>query len=544
MKSPKEKGKDEEKEPGNINGCPYSTKELINWIMKHIIVDFYYPFMIFIYFLFVASMVTTSSGAVSWQWYVLFSIIFLVFGILFIYRMIQRIIHKIENIGDLNEDGWREFEFKDPKLKSEEVKYRIGFVGDIMKMDDYDLIFEKRIKKFFSNTDFILGNLEGIILTDPNNKKKGGIAAQSHNKKILEQLKKIFNESTPNGNNQKWILCVANNHSADYGVDEYNESLRQINEDDRFIPIGDYESPNYSWTKNSDKSGINIVAGTMWSNRKTEYMITQFKKCVPNTKIPGIFNILYPHWHYENECYVRSKIQRKSINLQLLGTYKDRDWWIIVKIIEHFTPKKILKKIIPKIRIMHKIMRKIPYPKRTRSPELEKEKQKWDLIFGHHPHVPQPITVYGKGILAYSGGNFTSSKKRKKHISGMIMKCEIGQTIETGQLYLRKIEWCYTINERNKRKTRHVNSDGTKHKKKVKEVNVIIDCRRTRKNYFANRKIKASRNLIIFSVALGVWLGYFWFFFEISYIYWILYALLIVFEIVYFTIKNVKLVRR
>ncbi|MBY8991686.1 MAG: hypothetical protein KGD58_13135 [Candidatus Lokiarchaeota archaeon] len=165
MKSSKEKVEEEDKEPRNINGCPYSTKELINWIMKHIIVDFYYPFMIFIYFLFVASVVTTSRGTVSWQWYAIFSITFLVFGILFIYRMIQRIIHKIENIGDLNEDGWREFEFKDPKLKPEEVKYRIGFVGDIMKMGDYNLLFEKRIKKFFSDTDFILGNLEGIIFT-------------------------------------------------------------------------------------------------------------------------------------------------------------------------------------------------------------------------------------------------------------------------------------------------------------------------------------------------------------------------------------------
>lgn len=524
MISSEEKVQEEEKEPRNINGCPYSLKEFINWIMKHVIVDFYYPFMTFIYFLFVASVVTTTRGAVSWQWYALFSILFLVFGILFIYRMIQRIIHKIENIGEVNEDGWREFEIGKPKLKAEEVKYRIGFVGDIMKLDDYDLIFEKRIKRFFSDTDFIVGNLEGIIIKNSTNKKKGGIGAQNHNENILEQLKKIFKKP-----NQKWILCVANNHSADFGTNEFKESVKLIEEDDRFIPIGEYKKPNYSWSKNNKKDEINIVAGTMWSNRKTKYMITPFKKCVPNTKIPGIFNILYPHWHYENECYVRSKVQRKSINLQLLGTYKDRDWWIIAEIITHFTPKIILEKIIPKIRIMHNILKKIP--KRTGLPDLTEEKQKWDFIFGHHPHVPQPITAYGKGILAYSGGNFTSSKRRKKHISGIILKCEIGQENGSDQLTLGKIEWCYTINERKK-------------KKKVKEVNVIIDCERTRKNYFANRKIKFSRNLIIFSIALGVWIGYFWLFFEISWIYWVLYALLMVFEIIYFSIKNVKLVRR
>jgi hypothetical protein len=542
MNPSKIKAEYEEKEPRNINGCPYGAKEFFNWIMKHIIIDFYYPFMILIYFLFVASVVTTSRGAVSWQWYLIFSILFLAFGIMFIYRMIQRIIHKIENIGELNEDGWREFEFEYSKIKSDDVKYKIGFVGDIMKMGDYDLKFEKRIKKFFNDTEVIVGNLEGIIATDTNNRKKGGIAAQSHNANILTQLKKIFNDSDGKETNQKWILSVANNHSADYGVDSYLASLRLINNDEGFIPIGDYNTPNYSWTNNNNKNVINIVAGTMWSNRKTKYMITQFKRCKPNTESPRIFNILYPHWHYENECYVRSKVQRKSINLQLLGTYMDRDWWIIAKIIEYFTPKVILRKIIPKIRIMHKIMKKIP--KRTKSPELKEENQKWDLIFGHHPHVPQPITVYGKGILAYSGGNFTSSQKRKKHISGMIMKCEIGHTIENEHLSLRKIEWCYTINERIKKKTRYLDSDGKKHKRKLKEVNVIIDCRRTRKNYFANRKIKFSRNLVIFSVALGIWIGYFWIYFDISYVYWILYALLIIFEIVYFAIKNIKIVRR
>ena len=531
MKLPEEQEENEEKEPRNINGCPYSTKELINWIIKHIIVDFYYPFMIFIYFLFVASVVTTSRGTVSWQWYLIFSIIFLLFGILFIYRMIQRIIHKIENIGELNEDGWREFEFSEwnpnfPKLKAEEVKYRIGFVGDIMTLGNYSLKFEKRIQKFFSKTDYIIGNLEGIILTD--RKIKRSIAAQNHKNNILKHLEKIFNESNLNGNRQKWILCVANNHSADYGIDEYNKSLEFIKKAEKFIPVGDYALPSYLLAKNSNQDEINIVTGTMWSNRKNLKLVSKFNHCIRQFH-PDKFNILYPHWHYENECYVRSKVQRKSISLQLLGKYRDRKWRVIFRILEHFTPDMIMKNLIPKIPLIQRIIKHIPYLKRIKAPDIQEKKQIWDLIFGHHPHVPQPITVYGKGILAYSGGNFTSSKRRKKHISGMIMTCEIGQKDQSGPFILGKIEWCYTINER---------------KKKKKEVNVIIDCERTRKNYFANRKIKFSRNLIIFSVALGIWLGYFWVFFGISYVYWILYAILMIFEIVYFAIKNVKLVRR
>lgn len=546
MKPPEETEENEEAEPRNINGCPYNTKELINWIMKHLVVDFYYPFMIFIYFLFVASVVTISARVVSPYWYIIFSILFLVFGLLFIYRMIQRIIHKIENIGELNGDGWREFEFSEwcsdyPKLEAEDVKYRIGFVGDIMALNDYRLKFEERIKKFFGETDFIVGNLEGIILKDPT--KKGGLAAQSHNTNILTQLERIYQESTPKEKRPKWIICVANNHSADFDIEGFKESLTLIENAENFIPIGEYNSPNYSWAKNSDKNEINIVAGTMWSNRKTQNLITKFKNC-GQYHIPGIFNILYPHWHYENECYVRSKVQRKSINLQLLGSYKDRDWRVIFEILEKFTPNVILNKLLPKIPLIQRIMKHIPFVKRLKIPEIEINKQKWDFIFGHHPHVPQPITIYGEGILAYSGGNFTSSKKRKKHISGMILKCEIGQKNDSGPFLLGKIEWCYTLNERKKRKITRVESDGTKHKEKLKEVEVIIDCKRTRKNHFENRKIKFSRNVVIFSIALGVWLGYFWVYFGISFIFWILYALLMVFEIVYFMIKNVKLVRR
>lgn len=534
MKSSKEKVKDEDKEPKNINGCPYGAKEFFNWIMKHLIVDFYYPFMILIYFLFVASVVTIAIRIVPLYWYIIFSIIFFIFGLMFIYRMIQRKIHKIENVGDLNGYGWREFEFSDwssdyPKLEKGEAKYKIGFVGDIMSLGEYDLSFEERIRKFFKEVDFIVGNLEGIILIikDQDQEPKGGIVAQNHNVNILEKLGTIFDDANPKV--QKWILCVANNHSADYKSDYYYNSLDIIEKADNFIPIGDFKKPNYVWPKNNEEKEINIVAGTMWSNKKVKDLVTRVKHC-NQSHIPGIFNILYPHWHYENECYIRSKIQRQSINLQLLGSYKDKDWRVIFKIMKHFTPDVILEKILPKIPLVQRIMNHIPYIKKLKKvPKIVEKNQKWDFIFGHHPHVPQPITVYGKGVLAYSGGNFTSSKRRKKHISGMIMKCEIGQKNNTGSFLLGKIEWCYTINERNK---------------KLKEVEVIIDCERTRKNYFANRNIKFSKNVVIFSIALGVWLGYFWIFFEISYIYWILYALLITFEIIYFILKNVKLVRR
>ena len=67
---------------------------------------------------------------------------------------------------------------------------------------------------------------------------------------------------------------------------------------------------------------------------------------------PNIFNILYPHWHYEYELYPRPKMIRES-NIDIEG---------------------------------------------------------WDLIIGQHPHVVQPITQLNiegiNKIISYSLGNF------------------------------------------------------------------------------------------------------------------------------------------
>ncbi|MHA2391213.1 MAG: hypothetical protein ACXAEX_04530 [Promethearchaeota archaeon] len=514
--------KRKEKDPKNIGGIPYSFKELINWILKHAIVDFYYPFMFLIYFMFVTSVVTVFTRKVTAFWYIFFSIGFLIFAILFIQRMLQRRIHRIENIGDLNEDGWREFEFsnlslKFPQLKPENVIYRIGFVGDIMKLDEIN---------------------EG---------KRGGIAAQNHKKDILPKLKKIFKISEQFNVEPKWLLCVSNNHSADYGEDEFNKSQALIDGKDKFIAFGDVNKQSYTWGKNNEKDDINIVTGTMWSNSKINPSIARFKECNKH-QIPGKFNILYPHWHYENECYVRSKIQRKSISLKLINRYENRNWLTIYEMIKRYTPEILLEKIVKKIPLIQRIQKKLPYFRRVDVPISNKYEEKWNIIYGHHPHVPQPIINYGTGILAYSGGNFTSSKRRKKHISGLIMKCEIGQVNESAPLILGKVHWCYTINERIKRRIEeedlNVAFKEKKRNKKNKEVTVIIDCQRTRKNYFENRSMRFRMNLIIFSIALGGWLGYFWVFFSIHYIYWILYALLIVFEIIYAALKNVKFRRK
>lgn len=487
--------------------------------------DFYYPFIVVIIFLFVTPVVAALFITVSPYWFYTFLILFCFFVSLVIHQTFQIKQHKIENIGTLNENGWREFEFDNPNPKRE-VKYRIGFIGDIMKMNGYELKFEKRIQKFFGDVNLIIGNLEGIILTEKylndNNltekgiTKKGGLASQKHKEAILKQLKGMV--STNNKTETKWLLCVSNNHSADFGDEVFKSSRDHINKDNDFYAFGDLDlkHSSFPWDDSQGMKELNIVAGSMWTNKKCGNLITRFKSETTNDLYkPEKFNIYFPHWHYENESYVRSKLQRKSIYFFLKGEYKERNWNIIYNLLEIFKTK------IDR----GWFQRKMKFLYRNKPDEKQKIRQKWNLIFGQHSHVPQPIKDYGEGIICYSGGNFTSSERRKKHISGLIMKCEICKSNNPDKVELGKVHWCYTRNER---------------KKKQKEVSVVIDCLRTRKKYFERRSIKFRTSLIIFSIALGIWLGMFWELGTINPLYWLIYSILIIALIVYFGVKYSK----
>ena len=68
--------KKQPREPHNIKFLPYSLWETVKWIGKHIIMDFYYPFIVVIFFLFVTPVVTALLITVSPYWFYTFLIIF------------------------------------------------------------------------------------------------------------------------------------------------------------------------------------------------------------------------------------------------------------------------------------------------------------------------------------------------------------------------------------------------------------------------------------------------------------------------------------
>ncbi|GAG77989.1 unnamed protein product, partial [marine sediment metagenome] len=209
------------------------------------------------------------------------------------------------------------------------AQYTIGFVGDIMMLKGHNLVFHSDITKFFKGVDIIVGNLEGIV-----NENNNALFAQVHLPKILLQLQDLL------PHNVRWLLCLSNNHSIDFGNIDFHNSLMDIDQSQISYVFGGNDVPHVHH-QNPDPL-INVATATRWSNKHNWDCISEYEdiRIIPGMRAHHInahFNILYPHWGYENERYVRNSIQDEA-----------RAW-------------------------------------------LTDPNNPWDLIFGHHPHVRQPI---------------------------------------------------------------------------------------------------------------------------------------------------------
>ena len=172
-----------------------------------------------------------------------------------------------------------------------------------------------------------------------------------------------------------------------------------------FIPIGLKNTPSVLLDHK-----VNITSVTKWSNRPCPYLaeIADSDKLF-NSK--AVFNILSPHWGYEMQLY--------------------------------------------------------PYPKQIdRAKELL---SKWDMIIGHHSHVPQVITSYKDAIanrlVAYSLGDFTTFAKPDKYLYGIVVKVEIGPDPNTiGPWKVGKADWRFSyVNHLDANNSRVELTDGFKY---------------------------------------------------------------------------------
>jgi hypothetical protein len=150
-------------------------------------------------------------------------------------------------------------------------------------------------------------------------------------------------------------------------------------------------------------------------------------------------------------------------------------------------------------------------PKRLRRPPIKTydKKPKWDLIYGHHTHVPQPVVLVPNSqtkrndLLAYSGGNITSSKWIDKHQYGLILRCQIAKVNNSNQSAIRCIEWSYTKCDRHR---------------KEKKVHIDIDIDHNKKQKYDFRAIKVLKNLLIVSICYLIFTPIISIFFPVSFL--------------------------
>ena len=69
----------------------------------------------------------------------------------------------------------------------------------------------------------------------------------------------------------------------------------------------------------------------------------------------------------------------------------------------------------------------------------------FQAIIGHHPHVPQPVTVFKNHLIAYSLGDVCFKTDRfpyHKECYGIILKISIGKYQNMWRIH--DIEWEFT----------------------------------------------------------------------------------------------------
>lgn len=196
--------------PPNILSLPYTLKETLNWLLKHI--------NIYIGWTLSATIVLIIISIFNFLapfWYLTFLIIIIIlmfWGVNYLSRVVYKKLYTTKIFGEMDKKiGW----FKGVlNKKIQEPKFWIGFVGDIMKMNKYNLTFDNGLREFFKYTKLIVGNLEGIIT-----KKKSGWASQNHREELFKNLKELTENE-----NIDWLICMSNNHSGDFGYNEFKHT--------------------------------------------------------------------------------------------------------------------------------------------------------------------------------------------------------------------------------------------------------------------------------------------------------------------------------
>ncbi len=273
----------------------------------------------------------------------------------------------------------------------------ISFVGDLMchspqfqfaqiSKDSFDFkpVFRK-VEKYLSKSDLTIGNLETTISGQES--RYSGYPLFNTPEEYLEALKDAGFD----------ILLTANNHSLDRGKKGLLRTVEMIKKNG-LESVGSYNSQQ-------DRDSIRI------------YEINGIK-----IAILAYTYGLNGNYIAKNEKYLVNVIDTTLLKKDILDSrnkYAD-----IILVYFHFgneyqrNPSSFQKEIVK---------RAIDYGA--------------DLIIGSHPHVIQPIEYFssnknkiGKGLIAYSLGNFISNQRWRYSDAGIILNLTITKNILTQEV--------------------------------------------------------------------------------------------------------------
>lgn len=272
-------------------------------------------------------------------------------------------------------------------LNSIEKKMTIGFLGDIMGLTGRTLQLAPDFKELINGCDVIVGNFETTISRQNLMGLTWKKFSWKQDETILDALKQL---SAPG----RLYLSIANNHSGDFGERGCRASSG-ILADQGIHVFGFREKPYVDINQN-----VRIWTGTMWSNMICDH-VAQFDDLGAVGKSQNIashagaekdgnrFNICFPHWGYEMELFPRQAIV-DSGRLLL---------------------------------------------------------EQYDMVIGHHPHVPQPIVARQvdkvNKLIAYSLGDFSFGSNIEKYLYGEAITVDIGPDSD-GRWLAGNVNWSFT----------------------------------------------------------------------------------------------------
>ena len=177
----------------------------------------------------------------------------------------------------------------------------------------------------------------------------------------------------------------------------------QLQKQHGFIPIGLKQQPTVLLNNK-----INVASVTKWSNKPCPYL-AEFDDSDSTYNKQAEFNLLAPHWGYEMQLYPNPEQINKSKSLL----------------------------------------------------------SRWDMIVGHHSHIPQVITSYRVNntnkLVAYSLGDFCTFARPDKYLYGIVVLAEIGPDVN-GIWQVGKIEWRFSyVNHLDNKTIRVELTDGFKY---------------------------------------------------------------------------------